>query len=230
MAAVVDQVISPRVRVPRRAGHRRNLLYVAPGVAGRGDRDRPEQTDAVLVARLAAGDESALAAAYDLHSDMVFGLARRVTRDEQLAREVTQDVFAYLWELPERVDLTRGTLRAYLSVIAHRRAVDEVRRHARRDRAEGRLAGESPSLAEGHEPGVVEAEAERYRNNRLAAVLCRLPDDQRQALMLAYFGGRTYREVAAELGIPEGTAKSRLRLALARLRELLEREDMRAWA
>jgi RNA polymerase sigma-70 factor (ECF subfamily) len=92
--------------------------------------------DAALLARISAGDDRALAAVYDAHADLVFGLARRVTRDEQLARDVTQEVFAHLWQAPSRVDLTRGSLRSYLAVLAHRRAVDEVRRSERRTRLE----------------------------------------------------------------------------------------------
>src|SRR5207249_2789415 len=93
-----------------------------------------ERADAVLLARLQAGDDDALGAIYDVHADLVYGVARRVTRDEQLARDITQEVFTYLWELPGRVDLLRGSLRSYLAVVAHRRAVDEVRRCERRTR------------------------------------------------------------------------------------------------
>lgn len=181
-----------------------------------GDGDR---TDAILLARIRAGDEVALGAVYDLHAPLVYGLARRVTRDEYLAQDITQEVFAYLWELPDRVDLTRGTLRCYLAVVAHRRAVDEVRRAERRNRTEAALpAGE---LAEGPERGIVDEAAKAWGHARLAAVLAQLPDEQRCAIALAYYEGKTYVEVARTLGIPEGTAKSRLRLALARLRLLL---------
>jgi RNA polymerase sigma-70 factor (ECF subfamily) len=177
------------------------------------------QPDAALLTRIRAGDETALAAVYDQHAGLVYGLARRVTRDEHLAQDVTQDVFAYLWEMPDRVDLARGSLRSYLAVVAHRRAVDEVRRSERRARTENAAAG--PESVEGPEPDAVEAAAERYYRTRLADVLQQLPEDQRVAVGLAYYDGKTYVEVARTLGIPEGTAKSRLRLALARLRTML---------
>ncbi len=181
--------------------------------------------DAVLLARIQAGDDIALGVVYDQHASLVFGLARRVTRDEQLARDITQDVFTYLWELPGRVDLLRGSLRSYLAVVAHRRAVDEVRRCARRTRSEGALA---PMTAEdGPETGVVEAAAQAWRKQRLEAGLAELPAPQRAALELAYYDGLTYKQVAKALGIPEGTAKSRLRLAMIRLRALLG-DEMRA--
>lgn len=180
------------------------------------------QSDAVLVARLAAGDDTALAAVYDQHAALVHGLARRVTRDEHLARDITQEVFTYLWEQPGRVDLSRGSLRGYLAVVAHRRAVDQVRRTERRARTEASLA--FSEAEEGPEAGVVEAAAHAWRKRRLAAMLKRLPDDQRAALRLAYYEGLTYAQVAQTLGIPPGTAKSRLRLALARLRTMIDDE------
>lgn len=182
----------------------------------------PSEHDAHLLARIEAGDERALSAIYDAHIGVVYGVARRVTRDEQLAREVCQEVFAYLWELPHRVDLAKGSLRGYLVVVAHRRAVDEVRRSERRSRAEAVLR--VPEQRDGPELEVVDTAAATWRNQKLCALVDALPEDQRTALRLAYFEGLTYRQVAAELGIAEGTAKSRLRLALTRLRTLLDAE------
>ncbi len=185
----------------------------------------PEPNDAVLLARIQAGDDLALGVVYDLHAGLVYGLARRVTRDEQLAQDVTQDVFTYLWELPNRVDLARGSLRSYLAVVAHRRAVDEVRRSERRTRIEGSV--DTATTEDGPETGVVEAAMQDWRKQRLAAGLAGLPQEQRAAIELAYYDGLTYKQVAVALNIPEGTAKSRLRLAMTRLRTLLGAE-MRA--
>lgn len=179
----------------------------------------------MLLARVQAGDERALSAVYDQHADLVFGLARRVTRDEQLARDITQEVFTYLWELPDRVDLTRGSLRAYLAVVTHRRAVDEIRRSERRARTEA--AAPQVGIEDGPETGVVEAAARQWCRARLADGLAQLPDEQRAAVELAYFDGLSYKQVARVLGVPEGTAKSRLRLAMARLRTLLG-DEMRS--
>ncbi len=187
----------------------RSVTHVAAG----------EPQDAVMLSRIQAGDEFALGAVYDQHANLVFGLARRVTRDEQLARDITQDVFTYLWELPGRVDLSRGSLRAYLAVVTHRRAVDEVRRCERRTRTEAALALDA--VEDGPEAGVVQAAAQAWSKGHLAAGLAELPAEQRAAVELAYYDGLTYKQVAKALGIPEGTAKSRLRLAMARLRTLL---------
>jgi RNA polymerase sigma-70 factor, ECF subfamily len=182
--------------------------------------------DALLVERIRAGDDQALAAVYDQHAGLVYGLARRVVRDEQLAREVTQEVFTYLWEMPHRVDLSRGSLRTYLALLAHRRAVDEVRRHEARFRAEA--ASAAPEREDGPEAQVVESAARTWRTKHLAALLDMLPAEQRAAIQLAYYDGLTYVQVAKALGIPEGTAKWRLRAALARLRTLLTDEAREA--
>lgn len=184
-----------------------------------------DASDTVLLARITAGDDLALAEVYDQHADLVHGVARRVTRDDQLARDITQDVFTYLWELPARVDLSRGSIRSYLAVVAHRRAVDEVRRSERRARVEA--AAEVALIADGPEPAVVEAATSNWRRQRLADSLAQLPPEQRAALELAYYDGLTYKQVATALNIPEGTAKSRLRLAMARLRSVLG-DEMRA--
>jgi RNA polymerase sigma-70 factor, ECF subfamily len=178
--------------------------------------------DALLVERIRAGDDQALAVVYDQHAGLVYGLARRVARDEQLARDVTQEVFTYLWEMPDRVDLSRGSLRTYLALLAHRRAVDEVRRHEARSRAEAAAAPPEPQ--EGPETRVVDAATRTWRKKHLTALLDMLPAEQRIAVQLAYYDGLTYVQVAKTLGIPEGTAKSRLRSALARLRTLLSDE------
>jgi RNA polymerase sigma factor (sigma-70 family) len=185
--------------------------------------------DATLIGRLVAGDDAALGDVYDDYSALVYGLARSVSHDEQIAREVTQDVFTHLWEFPDRVDLTRGSLKSYLAVIAHRRAVDAVRRSERRARTHDRVARHRASAAPGSDVQVLAESGRVWQSERLAALVDDLPREQGDALRLAYFEGRTYREVAVQLGIPEGTAKSRLRLALARLREQLDHDDRWAW-
>lgn len=186
-------------------------------------------TDQVLVARLTAGDDSALTAIYDHFGSLIYGLARTVSHDEQIAREVTQDVLTHLWEFPDRVDFSKGTLKSYLATMAHRRAVDAVRRSERFTRTEARVRAQAGTVVEPPDTSVLDETARGWQAERLAALIAMLPEEQREALRLAYFDGCTYREVATRLGIPEGTAKSRLRLALARLREQLERDDRWAW-
>jgi RNA polymerase sigma factor (sigma-70 family) len=185
--------------------------------------------DPSLIGRLLAGDDTALADVYDDYGALVYGLARSVSHDEQIARDVTQDVFVHLWEFPDRVDLARGSLKSYLAVIAHRRAVDAVRRSERRTRTEERMRSQRASAAAASDTQVLTESARIWQSERLAALVDDLPREQGEALRLAYFEGRTYREVAVQLGIPEGTAKSRLRLALTRLREQLDHDDRWAW-
>lgn len=182
-----------------------------------------------MVDRIAAGDDAALGEVYDAYSPLVFGLALRVTRDRGVAEDVTQDVFVNLWKRPDRFDPSRGTLRALLAAMARNRAIDLVRSRtasARREETEGRLAATSASATS---PGdVAEAAIRAESSEAVRRALDALPDEQREAIGLAYFGGHTYREVAELLGIPEGTAKSRLRLGLQRLGALLAAEGVTA--
>ena len=195
---------------------------------------RPTDTglhpDTELLARLMEGNPVALRAAYACYSSLVFGLARRVTASATVAEDVTQEVFLHLWEHPDAVDLSRGSLRSYLGVVTHRRAVDAVRRVSRSRSRDERVSRESATTSIGHEGVVVERDEHDRRTRQLRDAIDALPPDQRRALELAYFGDCTYREVATELGIPEGTAKSRLRLALAKLRDLIDAPERLAQA
>ncbi len=186
--------------------------------------------DTELLARLLEGDSGALRAAYACYSSLVFGLARRVTSSASAAEDITQEVFLQLWERPDAVDLSRGSLRSYLGVVTHRRAVDAVRRASRARTRDERAGWESNTTSLGIEGGVVERDEQARRTRQLREAIDTLPADQRRALELAYFGDCTYREVATELGIPEGTAKSRLRLAIAKLRDLIDAPERLAQA
>ena len=176
-------------------------------------------TDVSLVARIAVGDDRALQMIYDRYSPLVYGLARRVTASTVHAEEITQEVFVYLWQNPDRFDAERGSLRAFLGALAHRRSVDEVRRNTRRTAREDRVGSDASNL----EMFDVGEGVERSQTaERVRAAVSSLPVQQREAVLLAYFGGFTFRQVAEKLGIPEGTAKSRLRLGLSKLAGLLE--------
>ena len=165
------------------------------------------------MARLCAGDGAALGELYDQFGGFVFGLARRITSDTDLAQEVTQEVFCYLWQHPDRFDGARGSVRGFLGTLAHRRAVDlvrsteSIRRTATRHAAQRTLT--PPDIAE-RVDAYLQAEDVR-------SAVAELPEEQRVPILLAYFEGYSYRQLAELLGIPEGTAKSRIRRALARL-------------
>src|SRR5690349_7915798 len=175
--------------------------------------------EAAVRDRVVAGDDAALRDVYDQYASFVYGIAVRVIGDARAAEDVSQDVFVSFWERPAAFDPQRGSLRTWLRTLTHRRAVDHVRREeARRRRAE-REAGRAVAAPDVEEMATALLAAERVR-----AALDVLPDEQRRAVQLAYFGGKTYRQVAEVLGIPEGTAKSRLRLALRRIAGALEAE------
>ena len=189
------------------------------------ERPRPGAwADRVLVDRLCRGEAAALDDLYDSYAGFVHGLALRVIGDRQAAEDVTQEVFVAMWEAPDRFDATRGSLRGFLATLTHRRAVDAIRREEARRRREVRV-----SEATRPAPDLAEAIMRSDDWARVRSAVALLPDAQRRALELAYFRGRTYRQVADELGIPEGTAKSRLRLALQRVAEHLREEPSEQW-
>ena len=178
-----------------------------------------------LAKRLIAGDESGLGELYDGYGAFVYGLALRVIADRSAAEDVTQEVFVQLWQQPERFDSSRGTLRAFLGTMTHRRSVDHIRREEARRRRENKVAAE-PAPVTSVDDGILHSATSAAVREAVAL----LPDAQREALELAYFEGNTYRQVADLLGIPEGTAKSRLRLALANIAEVLYPEVSEQWA
>lgn len=176
-----------------------------------------DASDAALVVAVGRFHEDALAEVYRRHAGAVFALAKRVLGDAGRAEEIVQEVFVRLWNQPERFDPERGSLRSFLLAQAHGRSVDLLRSDgARRDREEreARAAANAGYDLE-HEVWDL-AVADRVRESLRA-----LPDDERRAIELAYFGGRTYREVAAVLGAPEGTVKGRIRAGLKRMRVAL---------
>jgi RNA polymerase sigma-70 factor (ECF subfamily) len=178
-----------------------------------------EGSDALLAARLAAGDDLALAEAFDQFASVVYGAALRVLRSDAAAQDVVQDVFVDLWSHPGRYDPALGALPAYLVGAARRRAVDvvrsELRRVARQERS-FRLRPAEPSSSPSEEVIASHVAA------AVRAAVGLLPDGQRLMVELAYFGGLTFKEAAKVAGIHEGTAKSRLRLALAKLEAALD--------
>jgi len=174
--------------------------------------------------RLVERDETALTELYDQFGSFVYGLATRVIGDRRAAEDVTQDVFLFVWQHPETFEPERGRLRTFFGTLAHRRAVDFVRREEARRRRGERDAALQVSVPDVDEMAIALVAAERVRSE-----VERLPAAQRAAIELAYFGGRTYRQVAAELGIAEGTAKSRLRLGLRRIADALEANGVE-WA
>ncbi len=167
-------------------------------------------------------DPATFSRAYDDHHRAVYASAMRVLGDHALAGDVVQDVFLRLWRRPEAFDARRGELGAYLRLMARSRALDLWREGQAAGRASDRLklvaAQEEPRLEERPDASA-EREGER---GSVRDALRGLPASQREALVLAYWGGLTADQIAARENVPLGTAKSRIRLGLAKLRTQFE--------
>lgn len=171
-----------------------------------------------LLVRAGRGDRDAFERLYDDIAPLVYGLARRVVRHPQLAEEVAQDVLVEIWRQSPRFDPGRGRAVAWVATIAHRRAVDCVRsEQARTDRETANAGGRTEAT---NEPGerIERAEA----RDEVTDALSVLTPMQREAVCLAFFDGRTHREIAELLDIPLGTAKTRIRDGLIKLRDVVD--------
>jgi RNA polymerase sigma factor (sigma-70 family) len=183
-------------------------------------KDLTHLSDEALVALVARGDETALAALYDRVGRVAYGIAYRILRDDRLAEDAVQEGFLAVWRSAAEFRPERAKASTWIVTLVHRRAVDIVRREQRR-RAEPL---EATALQEAADPGG-SAEDEAwlaFERDRVQAALRMLPDAQREMLELAYYGGYSQSELAARLGVPLGTIKSRMFAGLARLREVLD--------
>jgi RNA polymerase sigma-70 factor (ECF subfamily) len=183
-------------------------------------RDLAHLSDEALVALVARSDDTALAELYDRYGRVAYGLARRILRDDALAEDAVQEGFVAAWRSAPRFMPERAKASTWLLTLVHRRAVDLVRREERR-RTEA-LADEAEAVGGATD----EAVWLRYERERVQGALRRLPDQQREALELAYYGGFTQSELAERLGQPVGTIKSRMFTGLSRLRDLLAEPEL----
>ena len=173
--------------------------------------------DAELADRLMARDERALREVISAYGGVVHGMARRVVAEPSLAEEVAQDTFLALWRRPGAFDPSRGNLKSFLLGVARNKAIDLVRREEALKRTKESLTSEMETT-----PTATTFTDELDERGAVHQALSQLSQVQREAIVLAYFGGRTYREVATELDIPEGTAKTRLRDGMSKLKTVLE--------
>jgi len=196
------------------------LFAAVVGFPGRSSESQAE--DQRSLQHAAAGDSGGLAALYDRHGRAVYSLALRILGDEGDAEEVTQDVFSQAWRRASQYDDSRGTVAAWLLVMARTRASDRVR--ARRVRPEGRVqddAGLTLQQLPSTNPDVASEMMAAERGQRVRRALDELPFLQRVAIELAYFEGLSQREIAERLEQPLGTVKTRMRLGLMKLRDAL---------
>ena len=186
--------------------------------------------DGQLVELVAQQDAGALEALYDRYGRAAYSLARRILTEETLAQDVVQEVFLSLWRDARRFDAGRGTVATYLLSMTHHRAVDVVRREEKLRR--WRTSDEGLELAPDPKARVEDEVEASERRAEVRAALKDLPDPQRQALLLAYFGGYTQREVAALVGVPLGTVKTRMAAGMRKMKEALSdagREEQQPW-
>jgi RNA polymerase sigma-70 factor (ECF subfamily) len=189
------------------------------------DRSAPSDADETplasqqdLLERVAQGDKRAFAALYDQISPKVFGLVRRVLRDQAQSEEVTQEIFLEIWQTATRFDPNKGGASTWILTMAHRRAVDRVRSsQSSRDR-DTRIGIRDYNPDYDHVAETIEI---RIEHERVEKAMSRLTELQRQAVTLAYYGGYSHSEVSEMLSVPIGTVKTRLRDGMIRLRDEL---------
>jgi len=193
----------------------RDSAMEAAGVASAARADKVEL--ARLMSCSARGDQAAFALLYNATSARVFGLVLRVVRDHCQSEEVTQEAFLEIWRTASRFDVTRGSALSWVMTIAHRKAVDRVRSAEASSRRDSSYHHNNSHIVRDETLEAVEAS---FEATKVRAALDALSPVQRKALDLAYFEGHTHTEVATMLHLPVGTAKSRIRDGLIRLREV----------
>lgn len=172
-----------------------------------------------LIRSTADGDEQAFAELYRLTARRVYGMARRVLIDAELAQDAAQEVYLQIWQNAAKFDAASGSPLAWLMTIAHRRAVDKVRSAQSSADREAKYGATSQSIE--HDE-VADAVSDRIDAESVVKCLATLTDTQQESVKLAYYGGLTYREVAEKLGAAVPTVKSRIRDGLLRLKSCLE--------
>jgi RNA polymerase sigma factor (sigma-70 family) len=175
--------------------------------------------DGELVELVAQKDAAALEALYERYGRAAYSLARRILTEETLAQDVVQEVFLSLWRDARRFDAGRGTVATYLLSMTHHRAVDVVRREENLRR--WRTSDEGLELEADPKVRVEDEVLTSERRAEVRSALQELPPAQREALLLAYFGGYTQREVAALVGVPLGTVKTRMAAGMRKMKEAL---------
>jgi RNA polymerase sigma-70 factor, ECF subfamily len=184
--------------------------------------------DEVLIARMVARDQEALATLYDRYRCVIFALALRILRDRAEAEEALADVFLQAWRQAQGFEAQRGSVGAWLVTLCRSRAIDRVRARGRRDAALDTLArsegGREGPEASSAGAGPEEAADRMLKRRRIGAALGSLSQEQRRAVEMAYYEGLSHTEIAAALGAPLGTVKTRIRDGLLVLRQKLSAE------
>ena len=191
-------------------------LLTAPAPPGSSGWELAHLSDEALISLVASSDDAALAELYDRFGRVAYGLALRILRDEALAQDAVQEAFLAVWRSADRFLAERAKASTWILTLVHRRAVDLVRREERRRGEPLESAPEPVSSSTAEDEATLD-----FQRRIVQEALKRLPDEQREALELGYYGGLTQSELAERLGQPLGTIKSRMFAGLTRLRDLL---------
>src|SRR5438270_5592039 len=176
-------------------------------------KDQPQVPDSTLMSRIRAGDEDALAALHDRYAQVVYSVALRVLGETTQAEDILQEIFLQLWRNPQTFDSSRGSLGAWLAVIARHRAIDYLRRRRPETDIEDVVVAVDSNLEQVAERNIA--------IGKVRAAVEKLPPEQRKPLEMAFFQGLTHSEIAEKTGEPLGTIKTRIRAALLALRKVL---------
>jgi RNA polymerase sigma-70 factor (ECF subfamily) len=179
-----------------------------------------EQDWAGLIRKVAQQDQTAMAAFYDATRRLVYGMSYRILGDREAAEEVTLDIYLQVWRQAARFDLARGNPSAWLYTLTRSRSIDRLRRQQIQRKTEEPIEAAIGLAAEGPSPEDDSQSAERRR--LIEEAMLKLSQEQREAITVAYFSGLSHTEIAEKLGQPLGTVKTRIRLGMMKLRELLE--------
>ena len=183
--------------------------------------DLSPSAEVELVARVASGDAAAMDEVYNAYSRPVFSMAYGILRDYATAEDITQEVFKNLWQRANTYDPTRGPFKHWFLHLAHNRVIDELRRRRREAQRDARKSLDeiTQGLEAPDDPAEEAVQAVLF--GKVEKALQKLPPEQRKAVVMAYLQGATQREIADHTGVPLGTVKTRLRLGMIKLRQLL---------
>jgi RNA polymerase sigma-70 factor, ECF subfamily len=192
---------------PEDRTHRETVISRGTGT-GEADSDR------VLMEQVRAGGQQAMTAVFDRYAGLVYSVAFRVLKDAGHAEDVTQEIFFQLWRKPESFSFSKGSLGAWLLVIARNRAIDQLRQRRPAESVDEVVVASATNLQSEAECSIL--------MKRVRGILVDLPQEQQQSLQLAFFDGLSHSEIAERTGQPLGTVKTRIRSALSSLRKRLE--------
>lgn len=186
-----------------------------------GAKEPDRQLEAELISRISSGDEAAFAALYDRYSPGLYSLVLKIVRDEKESEDVLQEGFSHIWRRAATYDPARSSAFTWAVMILRNKAIDRLRARQRQQRTVERATEEFSYSLDGAEAASEEADR-REEGARVRTALQQIPDDQKKAVELAFFGGLTHEQIAEKLNAPLGTIKARIRRGLLKLRDFMK--------